>query len=69
MGSTFKIFTTAMAFDAGTATMRSGYDATDPIRVARFVIRDYHAKALLSVPRFSCTRQYRLREDGARRRH
>ena len=32
MGSTFKIFTTAMAFDAGTATMRSGYDATDPIR-------------------------------------
>ena len=51
MGSTFKIFTTAMAFDAGTATMRSGYDATDPIRVARFVIRDYHAKKRwLSVP-------------------
>lgn len=51
MGSTFKIFTTAMAFDAGTATMRSGYDATDPIRVARFVIRDFHAKKRwLSVP-------------------
>ena len=51
MGSTFKIFTTAMAFDAGTATMRSGYDATVPIRVARFVIRDFHAKKRwLSVP-------------------
>ena len=51
MGSTFKIFTTAMAFDAGTATMRSGYDATNPIRVARFVIRDFHAKKRwLSVP-------------------
>ena len=51
MGSTLKIFTTAMAFDAGTATMRSGYDATKPIRVARFVIRDFHAKKRwLSVP-------------------
>ena len=51
MGSTFKIFTTAMAFDAGTATMRSGYDATNPIRIARFTIRDFRAKKRwLSVP-------------------
>lgn len=51
MGSTFKIFTAAMALDAGTATMRSGYDATDPIRISRFTIRDYHAKRRwLSVP-------------------
>jgi cell division protein FtsI (penicillin-binding protein 3) len=51
MGSTFKIFNTAMALDAGTATMRSGYDATSPIRVARFTINDYHAKRRwLSVP-------------------
>jgi len=51
MGSTFKIFTTAMALDAGTVTLGGGYDATDPIRVARFVIRDYHAKKRwLSVP-------------------
>ena len=51
MGSTFKIFTTAMALDAGTVKLSGGYDATDPIRVARFVIRDYHAKKRwLSVP-------------------
>ncbi|MAM68753.1 MAG: penicillin-binding protein [Rhodospirillaceae bacterium] len=51
MGSTFKIFTTAMALDAGTVTLGGGYDATNPIRVARFVIRDYHAKKRwLSVP-------------------
>lgn len=51
MGSTFKIFNTAMALDAGTATMSSGYDATKPIRVARFTINDYHAKRRwLSVP-------------------
>ncbi len=51
MGSTFKIFTTAMALDAGKVTLQGGYDATDPIRVGRFVIRDYHAKKRwLSVP-------------------
>lgn len=44
MGSTFKIFTTAMALDAGTTSMRGGYDATEPIRIARFTIRDDHAK-------------------------
>ncbi len=51
MGSTFKIFTTAMALDAGRVSMRDGYDATHPIRVSRFVIRDFHAKRRwLSVP-------------------
>lgn len=51
MGSTFKIFNTAMALDAGSVTLRDGYDATDPIRVARFTINDYHAKRRwLSVP-------------------
>ncbi|NQW12044.1 MAG: penicillin-binding protein 2 [Alphaproteobacteria bacterium] len=51
MGSTFKIFNTAMALDAGTTTLRDGYDATDPIRVARFTINDFHAKRRwLSVP-------------------
>jgi len=51
MGSTFKIFTTAMALDLGKVTMQGGYDATDPIRVSRFVIRDFHAKKRwLSVP-------------------
>ena len=51
MGSTFKIFTTAMALDAGTITLKDGYDTTEPIRVNRFVIRDFHAKKRwLSVP-------------------
>jgi cell division protein FtsI (penicillin-binding protein 3) len=51
MGSTFKIFNTALALEAGTATMTSGYDATNPIRIARFTINDYHAKRRwLSVP-------------------
>ena len=51
MGSTFKIFTTAMALDTGTVTLDGGYDATRPIRIARFTIRDFHGKRRwLSVP-------------------
>jgi cell division protein FtsI (penicillin-binding protein 3) len=51
MGSTFKIFNTALALETGSATMSSGYDATKPIRIGRFTINDYHAqKRWLSVP-------------------
>jgi cell division protein FtsI (penicillin-binding protein 3) len=51
MGSTFKTFTAAAALDAGVVRLDGGYDATNPIRVARFVIRDSHAQARwLSVP-------------------
>ena len=51
MGSTFKLFTTAMALDSGTVGLTDGYDATDPIRVARFTISDFHGKKRwLSVP-------------------
>lgn len=51
MGSTFKIFTTAMALESGAVTMRDGYDTSDPIRISRFTIRDYHGKGRwLSVP-------------------
>jgi cell division protein FtsI (penicillin-binding protein 3) len=51
MGSTFKIFTTAMALESGVAALDDGYDATSPIRVARFVISDYHPQARwLSLP-------------------
>ena len=51
MGSTFKIFTTAMALDTGTVTLNSGYDATKPIRISRFLITDYKPKKRwLSVP-------------------
>lgn len=51
MGSVFKIFTAAMALDGGTATLGDRYDATKPLRVSRFVIRDYRPKnRWLTVP-------------------
>lgn len=51
MGSTFKLFTAAMALDSGVTTLEGGYDASKPIRVARYTIRDYHAEnRWLSVP-------------------
>ncbi|SLN37224.1 peptidoglycan D,D-transpeptidase FtsI family protein [Oceanibacterium hippocampi] len=51
MGSTFKTFTIAMALDLGVVGMENGYDASKPIRVGRFRIRDFHAKnRWLSVP-------------------
>ncbi len=51
MGSTFKAFTTALALDSGTVDMHGGYDATNPIRIANFVIKDSHPKRRwLSVP-------------------
>src|SRR3546814_17381214 len=41
----------AMALDAGVASMRDSYDATKPIRIAHYTIRDFHAKKRwLSVP-------------------
>lgn len=51
LGSTFKVFTAAMALDSGAAGMSGRYDATKPLKVARFTIRDYHAKRRwLSLP-------------------
>lgn len=45
LGSTFKTFTFASALDQGVATLEDGYDATKPLRVARFTIRDDHPKS------------------------
>ncbi|MCP5366932.1 MAG: penicillin-binding protein 2 [Hyphomicrobiales bacterium] len=51
MGSTFKLFTAAMALDSGRVKLDGGYDASKPIRVARFTITDYHPEnRWLSVP-------------------
>jgi cell division protein FtsI (penicillin-binding protein 3) len=51
MGSTFKLFTTAMALDSGAVGMEDGYDTSEPIKIARFTINDYHGKnRWLSVP-------------------
>lgn len=44
MGSTFKTFTTAMALDTGVVTLNSGYDASEPLRIGKYTITDYHAK-------------------------
>lgn len=51
MGSTFKLFTAAMALDSGVTTLKGGYDASHPIRISRFTITDYKPKSRwLSVP-------------------
>lgn len=51
MGSTFKTFTTAMALELRSVSLRDGYDATNPIKIAGFRIRDDHPKKRwLSVP-------------------
>ena len=51
IGSVFKIFTVAMALDSGVATMTSRFDATNPIKIGRFEISDYHGKRRpLSLP-------------------
>ncbi|UFN47407.1 penicillin-binding protein 2 [Roseomonas sp. OT10] len=50
-GSTFKLLTAAMAFEAGTTTMNGGYDASRPIRYGRFTISDFKGKnRWLTVP-------------------
>jgi cell division protein FtsI (penicillin-binding protein 3) len=51
LGSIFKIFTVAMALEAGTSTISSTYDASHPIRIGRFTVSDYHGKhRVLNVP-------------------
>lgn len=45
MGSTFKIFNTAMALESGTSVLSSVYDTVHPIRVGRFTITDSHPES------------------------
>jgi len=50
MGSTFKVFTTAMALDSGSATLASTFDVTTPVKIGGQTIHDYHgAKGSMSV--------------------
>ena len=51
LGSTFKPFTIAMALDLGVAALEDSYDATQPIQIARHLIRDHHPEnRWLTVP-------------------
>ncbi len=51
MGSTFKMFTTAMALDTGQVSLTDSFDATRPLRVSSFTISDFHGKGRwLTVP-------------------
>ena len=51
MGSTFKIFTAAMALEEGIVDLDSGYDATNPIQIGGYTIEDFKGKhRWLSVP-------------------
>lgn len=51
MGSTFKLFPLAAAFDSGDANFSTVVDATEPIKFGRFRISDYHPeKRPLTVP-------------------
>jgi len=51
MGSTFKLFTTAMALDSGLVSINDSFDATRALRIAGFTINDFHGKhRVLTVP-------------------
>jgi len=51
MGSTIKSFTTAMALDSGLANINSRFDASRPLRIGRFTIKDFHGKGrVLTLP-------------------
>jgi cell division protein FtsI (penicillin-binding protein 3) len=51
MGSTFKIFTLAMALDSGKVTLNSQFDGHQTLRYGRFTIHDDHPlPRMLSVP-------------------
>lgn len=51
MGSTFKSFTVAMGLNAGMINLNSSLDATKPIRIGGFTIKDFHGKnRVLTVP-------------------
>ena len=43
LGSLFKVFTVAMALDAGVVDIGDGYDATQPLAFGRYRINDFHA--------------------------
>ena len=51
LGSVFKIFSTAAFFERHDVPMSTTFDASEPIKIGRFTINDYHAEdRVLTVP-------------------
>ncbi len=51
MGSTFKAFTVAMALDSGKATLKSTFDAHNPLHYGKFEIHDFEPQQrALTIP-------------------
>ncbi len=51
LGSVFKIFSTAAFFETRDLPMSTTFDASEPIKIGRFTINDYHAEdRILTVP-------------------
>lgn len=51
MGSIFKTITMALGLNSGAVTFQDSFDITNPIKIARFTIKDFHAeKGFHSVP-------------------
>ena len=48
VGSSMKILTTALALESGAVKINSRFDISEPIRVGRFKIRDYHPKKIVA---------------------
>ena len=51
LGSVFKIFSTAAFFERHDVPMSTTFDASEPIKIGRFAINDYHAEdRILTIP-------------------
>jgi cell division protein FtsI (penicillin-binding protein 3) len=51
MGSTFKGFTTAMALDSRSVSLKDSFDASRPLQIGKHTIRDFRGKGrVLTVP-------------------
>jgi len=51
LGSVFKIFSTAAFFEVHDVPMSTTFDASEPIKIGRHTIHDYHAKErILTIP-------------------
>ncbi len=51
LGSVFKVFIVGAALESGKVAMTDGFDATKPVKIGKFTVRDYRGKnRWLSVP-------------------